>query len=110
MRHNSRIGGLQGDRRDRQLVGTAQIWMYLAGIIFGGNRGDRYAIFFVQSSSNHETARIQSVAPDAWLLGGIGSLAFAVAGLVADTNRFTAFLAIVLTVLTFVICGTQFLV
>jgi hypothetical protein len=68
------------------------------------------AIFFVQSSSDHDTARIQSVAADAWLLGGIGSLSFAVAGLVADANRFTAFLAIILTVLTFVVCGTQFLV
>jgi len=68
------------------------------------------AILFVQSSSHHDFTKVQSLASDAWLLGGIGSLGFAVAGLVADAKRFTAILAIVLTVLTFVICGTQFLV
>ena len=68
------------------------------------------AIFVVQSSSHRDILRIQSLAADAWLLCGIGSLGFAVAGLVADANRFTAFLAIILTVLTFVVCGTQFLV
>jgi hypothetical protein len=68
------------------------------------------AIFVVQSSSHHDIPRIQSLAADAWLLGGIGSLGFAVAGLVADANRFSAFLAILLTVLTFAVCGTQFLV
>ena len=50
------------------------------------------------------------MAADAWLLGGKGALGFAVAGLVADAKRFTALLAIVLTVLTFIVCGTQFLV
>ena len=68
------------------------------------------AILVVQSSSHHDITRIQSVASGAWLLGGIGSLGFAVAGLVADAERFTAFLGIILTVLTFVVCGTQFLV
>ncbi|HYV72825.1 MAG TPA: hypothetical protein VFB24_01075 [Candidatus Binatia bacterium] len=68
------------------------------------------AILVVQSSSHHDIRKIQSVASDAWLLGGIGSLGFAVAGLVADAERFTAFLGIILTVLTFVVCGTQFLV
>ncbi|HTZ83316.1 MAG TPA: hypothetical protein VMB66_09010 [Candidatus Acidoferrales bacterium] len=68
------------------------------------------AILFVRSSSHHDITKVQSLASDAWLLGGIGSLGFAVAGLVADAKRFTAILAIVLTVLTFVVCGTQFLV
>jgi hypothetical protein len=68
------------------------------------------AILVIESPSHHNITRIQSVAADAWLLGGIGSLGFAVAGLVADAKRFTAFLAIILTVLTFVVCGTQFLV
>lgn len=68
------------------------------------------AILFVQSSSHHDITKIQSVASGAWLLCGIGSLGFAVAGLVADAKRFTAFLAIILTVLTFVVCGTQFLI
>lgn len=68
------------------------------------------AILVVRSSSHHDITKIQSVAADAWLLGGIGSLGFAVAGLVADANRLVSFMAIILTVLTFVVCGTQFLV
>jgi len=68
------------------------------------------AILVVRSSSQPEIARIQSAAAGAWLLGGISSLGFAVAGLVADSNRLTAFIAIIFTVLTFVACGTQFLV
>jgi hypothetical protein len=68
------------------------------------------AVLVVPSSNRHDIARIQSLAADAWLLGGIGSLGFAVAGLVADANRLTAFLAAILTVLIFVACGTQFLV
>jgi hypothetical protein len=67
------------------------------------------AVAVVQSSNRHDIARIQKLAADAWLLGGIGSLGFAVAGLVADANRLTAFLASIFTVLVFVACGTQFL-
>jgi hypothetical protein len=66
------------------------------------------AVVVVQSSNRHDIVRIQSLAADAWLLGGIGSLGFAVAGLVADANRLTAFLASIFTVLAFVACGTQF--
>lgn len=68
------------------------------------------AVAIVQSSNHHDIARIQSLAADAWLLDGAGSLVFAVAGQVADANRLTAFLATIFTVLTFVACGTQFLV
>lgn len=68
------------------------------------------AILVVRSSIHQDVTRIQSVAADAWFLGGVGSLGCAVAGLVADAKRFTAFLAIILTLLAFVICGTQFLV
>jgi len=68
------------------------------------------AVAVVQSSNHPDIARIQSLAADAWLVGGIVSLGFAVAGLVADAERLTAFLATILTVLTFVACGTQFLV
>ena len=68
------------------------------------------AILVVRLSSQPEIARIQSAAAGAWLLGALSSLGFAVAGLVADSNRLTAFIAIIFTVLTFVGCGTQFLV
>src|ERR1700722_3814479 len=68
------------------------------------------AVAVVQSSNRHDIVRIHSLASGAWLLGGIGSLGFAVAGLVADANRLTAFLASIFTVLAFVTCGTTFLV
>ncbi len=68
------------------------------------------AVFVVHSSNHHEIVRAQILAADSWILGGIGSLGFAVAGLVADENGLTAFLATVFIVLTFVACGTQFLV
>ena len=68
------------------------------------------AVLVAPSLNQHEIARVRSLAADSWLLGGIGSLGFAVAGPVADANRLTAFLATIFTVLTFVACGTQFLV
>jgi uncharacterized membrane protein len=66
------------------------------------------AIFVVQSSSHRDIPRIQSLAADAWLLGGIGSLGFAVAGLVADARKLTAFVAIILTIFTFLLSGILF--
>jgi hypothetical protein len=68
------------------------------------------AIVVIHSSNYHDVARVRDLAADSWLLGGIGSLGFAVAGLVSDANRLTAFLATIFTVLTFVACGIQFLV
>lgn len=68
------------------------------------------AVAIVQSSNRHDIARIRNLAADVWLLGGIGALVFAVAGLVLDTKRLTAFLAAISTVLIFFACGTQFLV
>ncbi len=68
------------------------------------------AVAIVQSLNHHNIARIQNLTADVWLLGGIGALGFAVAGLVADAKRLTAFLATIFTVLIFFACGTQFLV
>jgi len=84
--------------------GSISLLLSLAEIVAVGT-----AVVVVQSSTHHDIARLQSLAVDAWLLGEIGSLGFAVAGLVADANRLTAFLAAIFTVLTFVVCGTQFL-
>ncbi len=64
-------------------------------------------MILVQTSGPHHIWKIQNLASGTWLLGGLGSL---VAGLVADSNRLTAFLAVMFTVFTFVARGTQFLV
>ena len=45
-----------------------------------------------------------------WLLGGLGSFGFAVAGLVADSHRLTAFFAVIAAIMAFFICGLQMLV
>jgi hypothetical protein len=45
-----------------------------------------------------------------WFVGGLGSFGFAVAGLVADAQRLTAFVAALVAILAFFICGIQFLV
>ncbi|MGA3350197.1 MAG: hypothetical protein ABSC33_14320 [Candidatus Sulfotelmatobacter sp.] len=50
------------------------------------------------------------MASTTWLVGGLGSLGFAVAGLVADSRRMTALIALIVTMATFVVCGLQMLV
>jgi hypothetical protein len=73
-------------------------------IVYGG-------VLLVQTSKHpHAPPLIVSVASTAWLLGGLGSLGFAVAGLVADSHRMMAFIAVIVTVATFLVCGSQMLV
>lgn len=73
-------------------------------IVYGG-------VLLVQTSKQpHAPPLIVSVASTAWLVGGLGSFGFAVAGLVADSHRMAALIALVLTIVTFVVCGLQMLV
>jgi hypothetical protein len=53
---------------------------------------------------------IRSAADFAFLIGGLGSMGFAVAGSVDDSHRLTAFIAIWVSILTFLVCGLQMLV
>jgi hypothetical protein len=73
-------------------------------IVYGG-------VFLVQTSKQpHAPPLIVNVAGAAFLLGSIGSLGFAITGLVADSRRATAFVALVVTMATFLGCGLQMLV
>lgn len=54
--------------------------------------------------------QLAHLASSAWLLGTFSAFAFAIAGLVADSQRLTALVAVVLAIVTFLICGLQMLV
>ncbi len=62
------------------------------------------------SNPQHTPPSIRSLASSAWLIGGLGSLGFAVAGLVADSHRLVSLIAVVVTILIFFVCGFQMLV
>jgi hypothetical protein len=67
-------------------------------------------VALVQRSDRHSMQLLLNVNSAAWLIGGLGSLGFAVAGLVADSHQLTALVAVFVTVAAFVICGVQMLV
>jgi hypothetical protein len=62
------------------------------------------------SNQPHILPSIRKVVDGAFLLGGLGSLGFAVAGLLADPHRLTALIAIFVATLALVVCGLQMLV
>ena len=68
------------------------------------------AVLVQTSKQPHASPLILRMASTTWLVGGLGSLAFAVAGLVADSHRTTAFIALIVTIVTFLVCGLQILV
>jgi hypothetical protein len=73
-------------------------------IVYGG-------VVLVQTSKQpHAPPFVVSVASTAWLVGGLGSFGFAVAGLVADSRRTTAIVAMIATIAAFFVCGLQMLV
>jgi hypothetical protein len=63
-----------------------------------------------QISGRHPTFLIVNLSSTTWLIGGLGSFGFAVAGLTADSQRMTALVALVGAIVTFVICGLPMLV
>lgn len=69
------------------------------------------AAVLVQISKQPEASSlILSIVSTAFLIGGLGSFGFAIAGLFADSQRLTAFIALFVAVITFVVCGLQNLV
>jgi hypothetical protein len=68
------------------------------------------AVLVHTSTQPHASPLILRVASITWLVGGLGSLGFAVAGLSADSHRMTAFIALIVTIATFMVCGLQMLV
>jgi hypothetical protein len=68
------------------------------------------AVLVQTSRQPHASPLILKMASTTCLVGGLGSLGFAVAGLVADSRRMTALIALIVTMATFVVCGLQMLV
>jgi hypothetical protein len=68
------------------------------------------AVLVQTSRQPHASPLLLKVAITTWLLGGLGSFGFAVAGLVADSRRMTAFVAMIVTIAVFFVCGLQMLV
>jgi len=58
----------------------------------------------------HTPPRILQLATGTWLLGTLGSFEFGIAGLIADARRLAAFVALVIALATFFVCGLQMLV
>ena len=57
-----------------------------------------------------QMAGVRKLAAIAWLVGGLGSFIFAIAGLVAGPYRGTAVAALIVAMSAWMICGTQMLV
>jgi hypothetical protein len=68
------------------------------------------AVLVQTSRQPHASPSILRMASTTWLVGGLGSLGFAVAGLVVDSHRTTALIALIVTIVTFLVCGLQVLV
>lgn len=59
----------------------------------------------VHTPGEHNMRILSKVSSIAALIGLLGSFGFAIAGLVMDSRRFTAFVAMIVSVVTFIICG-----
>jgi hypothetical protein len=63
------------------------------------------AVAVISMPGRHDAHLIAQVTTDAWLLGGLCSLVFAVAGLLFDRDRMIALIALATTVVAFFVCG-----
>jgi hypothetical protein len=68
------------------------------------------AVVIVQMSQQTRMSPLRKLVDIAYLVGGLGSFGFAVAGLVADSHRRAAFFALIATIGAFLVCGLQILV
>ena len=64
----------------------------------------------LQTSKQPPTPHIVKLTDTTWLLGGLGSFGFAVAGLVADSDRRMAFFALMAAILVSAVCGFPLMV
>jgi hypothetical protein len=68
------------------------------------------AFVSVQLSKQPPTPHIVNQIDTAWLLGGLTSFGFAVAALVADSDRRAAIFAMIVAVMVSLICGVPLMV
>jgi hypothetical protein len=73
-------------------------------IVYGG------VALIVGMKLQHTPPRLLHVASIAWLLGTFFSFSFAIAGLIADAQRLASFVALVMAMATFLVCGLQMIV
>ncbi|MGO9862748.1 MAG: hypothetical protein ACLPLR_03970 [Terriglobales bacterium] len=64
----------------------------------------------VQTPGRHNLHFFLKLSSIAFMAGTLGSFAFAIAGLVADSHRMTVFVATVAALMTFFICGLPLLI
>lgn len=65
----------------------------------------------VQISKEPHASSLQlNIVGITYLVGGLGSFGFAIAGLFADSHRATAFIGLLAAVITFLVCGLLMLV
>jgi hypothetical protein len=69
-----------------------------------------WAYVSVQMAKTPPTPHIVHQIDTAWLLGGLTSFGFAVAALVADSDRRSAILAMIVAVMVGLICGVPLMV
>ena len=67
-------------------------------------------VVIVQTSQQPHMPLLRKVVDIAYLVGGLGSFGFAVAGLVADSHRRAAVFALIAAIVAFLVCGLQMLV
>ena len=67
-------------------------------------------LVLIQTSKQPPTALMVSLANITWLMSGLGSFGFAVAGLVADPDRRAAFFTMIVAIMAAAICGFPLLV
>jgi hypothetical protein len=65
-------------------------------------------LVLIQTSKQPPTPLMERLADIAWLLGSLGSLGFAVPGVIADSDRRTAIFALILALV--LICGFPLMV
>ena len=68
------------------------------------------AVVVVQLPGEHQMVQIVKITTNTWLIGGLCSFGFAVAGLVADSDRMVGVIAVAATVVTFLVCGVPMMV
>ena len=67
-------------------------------------------LVFLQTSKQPPTHRMVKLTDFTWLIGGLGSFGFAVAALVADSDRRTAFFTMIVAIVAAAICGFPLMV
>ena len=67
-------------------------------------------VVLFRSADNQTMRMLLHVNSITWFMGGLCSFGFAIAGLVADAHRSTAFVALMMSIVAFLVCGLQMLV